>query len=153
MADGDRTHDNRNHNPGLYQLSYVHHFRTVACPTGLEPVTPSLEGWCSIRVSYGHENPKFEPCLGRRKAGAACDRELPANATRGHWPGQLFIVIMRHMPGRWGAYSSLMSCHAKLPRTDLGRQAKRPAAPVRPPGAPAGLPNMAGYRRAVMLTD
>ncbi len=25
MADGARTHDNRNHNPGLYQLSYSHH--------------------------------------------------------------------------------------------------------------------------------
>ena len=22
-------------------------------PTGIEPVTPSLEGWCSIRLSYG----------------------------------------------------------------------------------------------------
>ena len=27
---------------------------TMACPTGIEPVTPSLEGWCSIRLSYGH---------------------------------------------------------------------------------------------------
>ena len=25
VADGARTHDNRNHNPGLYQLSYNHH--------------------------------------------------------------------------------------------------------------------------------
>jgi hypothetical protein len=25
VDDGTRTHDNRNHNPGLYQLSYVHH--------------------------------------------------------------------------------------------------------------------------------
>ena len=25
MADGARTRDNRNHNPGLYQLSYSHH--------------------------------------------------------------------------------------------------------------------------------
>ena len=24
VADGARTHDNRNHNPGLYQLSYSH---------------------------------------------------------------------------------------------------------------------------------
>ena len=23
--DGDRTRDNRNHNPGLYQLSYIRH--------------------------------------------------------------------------------------------------------------------------------
>ncbi|CDH08060.1 hypothetical protein XBO1_850046 [Xenorhabdus bovienii str. oregonense] len=25
MANGARTHDNWNHNPGLYQLSYSHH--------------------------------------------------------------------------------------------------------------------------------
>ncbi len=65
MDDGARTHDNRNHNPGLYQLSYVHQRKypalcdqddTLACPTGLEPVTPSLEGWCSIRLSYGHNS-------------------------------------------------------------------------------------------------
>ena len=28
VADGTRTHDSRNHNPGLYQLSYGHHQRT-----------------------------------------------------------------------------------------------------------------------------
>ena len=27
VNDGTRTHDDRNHNPGLYQLSYAHHRR------------------------------------------------------------------------------------------------------------------------------
>lgn len=27
VIDGDRTHDNQNHNLGLYQLSYDHRFR------------------------------------------------------------------------------------------------------------------------------
>ena len=27
VTDGTRTHDGRNHNPGLYQLSYDHHIR------------------------------------------------------------------------------------------------------------------------------
>src|SRR6185369_10657529 len=30
-----------------------HLLRILACPAGLEPTTPSLEGWCSIRLSYG----------------------------------------------------------------------------------------------------
>jgi hypothetical protein len=25
----------------------------MVCPEGLEPPTPSLEGWCSIQLSYG----------------------------------------------------------------------------------------------------
>ena len=66
MTDGIRTHDNQNHNLGLYQLSYGHHenflprkrtFRTcvpcrLACREGIEPPTHSLEGCCSIRLSY-----------------------------------------------------------------------------------------------------
>jgi hypothetical protein len=31
--------------------------RKVACPEGLEPPTPSLEGWCSIQLSYGQRDP------------------------------------------------------------------------------------------------
>jgi hypothetical protein len=60
VDDGARTHDRRNHNPELYQLSYAHHSVTslsfqpaqVARLAGLEPATYGLEGRCSIRLSY-----------------------------------------------------------------------------------------------------
>ena len=62
VDDGTRTRDGRNHNPGLYQLSYVHHRRTprekVARPAGIEPATAGLEGRCSIRLSYGRLKPR-----------------------------------------------------------------------------------------------
>ena len=56
VDDGARTHDRRNHNPMLYQLSYAHHCYpadqsyqmysqyTLARPAGIEPATLSLEG-------------------------------------------------------------------------------------------------------------
>ena len=58
VNDGTRTHDDRDHNPGLYQLSYAHHcfvrantlklimfgqqLLLMARPAGLEPATPGL---------------------------------------------------------------------------------------------------------------
>ena len=38
VDDGDRTHDHRNHNPGLYQLSYAHHFENLIA--GIEKANP-----------------------------------------------------------------------------------------------------------------
>ena len=85
VADGTRTHDNWNHNPGLYQLSYSHHWtyrtaraslgrRRVARPAGLEPTTPGLEGRCSIRLSYG----RFVGCLTdlETEYGTPCERPV-----------------------------------------------------------------------------
>ncbi len=31
VDDGNRTHDNWNHNPALYQLSYAHHIAVLRC--------------------------------------------------------------------------------------------------------------------------
>src|SRR3569833_1804335 len=84
VDDGTRTHDNRNHNPGLYQLSYAHHDnihirarqrariipRRMARPAGLEPATLGLEGRCSIQMSYGRRQLRLDarrPCPNARR--------------------------------------------------------------------------------------
>ena len=41
VADGARTHDNRNHNPGLYQLSYSHRRGVIIGRTSCIPAV----GW------------------------------------------------------------------------------------------------------------
>ena len=63
---GARTHGLQGHNLALHQLSYIHHEKVCtkistqkvfAClmvhPERLEPPTFTLEGCCSIRLSYG----------------------------------------------------------------------------------------------------
>ena len=42
VADGARTHDNRNHNPGLYQLSYSHRGFKLYPELGLIPELPAM---------------------------------------------------------------------------------------------------------------
>ena len=100
-SDGIRTRDGRNHNPGLYQLSYARHrgptklYRKVVLPAplvrpeGLEPPTGGLEIRCSIQLSYGRKRAGemvgaegFEPptlCSQSR-----CATRLRHAPTRGH---------------------------------------------------------------------
>ena len=44
-------------------------YQLLACPTGIEPVTPSLEGWCSIRLSYGHHSNRILPQISTNWSG------------------------------------------------------------------------------------
>ena len=51
VNDGTRTHDNRNHNPGLYQLSYAHHDLHPK-PTIIYIVgAPDRTRTCNLRLS------------------------------------------------------------------------------------------------------
>ena len=51
VGNGARTHDTRNHNPVLCQLSYTHHIK-LARQERFELPTYCLEGSCSILLSY-----------------------------------------------------------------------------------------------------
>jgi hypothetical protein len=46
VADGTRTRDHRDHNPGLYQLSYRHHGAHILAAAGYE----TEQGWRSQRA-------------------------------------------------------------------------------------------------------
>ena len=52
MNDGTRTHDDRNHNPGLYQLSYAHHnLPELTNLYGQLYGTPDRTRTCNLRLS------------------------------------------------------------------------------------------------------
>ncbi len=73
----------------------------LACPTGIEPVTPSLEGWCSIRLSYGHHSNRAYPeSIGHELVGV--ERfELPTS-----WSQTRRATRLRYTPERATLYLS-----------------------------------------------
>src|SRR5512142_2933463 len=88
VADGTRTHDNRNHNPGLYQLSYSHHGdlpRAIRAPRRGDTGERSRE---LLILSDFRPHPRAigRPGLGWAGPGAPADRLRPecrhANAIR-----------------------------------------------------------------------
>ena len=84
VADGIRTRDHRDHNPGLYQLSYRHraptsYRRAGMRPGGFEPPTIGLEGRCSSSELRARDNsvaadPAGLSARGLRLAGGAGER-------------------------------------------------------------------------------
>jgi hypothetical protein len=59
VADGTRTHDNRNHNPGLYQLSYSHRWKWHAQSRAARSI---IRGYALTAVGTG--NLVFQRCSG-----------------------------------------------------------------------------------------
>ena len=61
----------------------------VATPAGFEPATHSLEGCCSIRLSYGVDS------------GSADTRTMPDRCQWVHWPTRLNLKLSEYdMPLR-----------------------------------------------------
>ncbi len=89
VNDGIRTRDNWNHNPGLYQLSYIHHYiwflissDQMARLTGFEPVTIRLEGGCSIQLSYKRVTDVNIICLEELVGAVGFEPTTPWSQTR-----------------------------------------------------------------------
>ena len=56
MSDGTRTHDHRNHNPALYQLSYTHHIQLSYLPSLAQQLRSVIHRprrpWLTVRREF-----------------------------------------------------------------------------------------------------
>ncbi len=96
----------------------------LVCPAGLEPATPSLEGWCSIQLSYGQEGPCWpmrgpdRRAPGSRQAGPGPARCAGSVAGRRRPPGRAVRFRGREAfaPRSTGRASDRVACAAQLHR-------------------------------------
>ena len=119
----------------------------LACPEGLEPPTPSLEGWCSIRLSYGQKC-RFSVRVGSLNGAPAglhagswtqCPSSVRAPRVHRHGACKCSVNLLlpwgRNLPRRWRVFC-----------TDARRLAVG-ASNVRKPGVVTRLPD----RSALMV--
>src|SRR5262245_61772545 len=84
VDDGIRTHDGRNHNPGLYQLSYVHQRAAILAQARSTP---------EYRAPAAHAPRPTQP----RAVAERCRRELRRGATRrSPWADSRRLIEIRH---------------------------------------------------------
>ncbi len=106
VNDGTRTHDDRNHNPGLYQLSYAHQSPLRQTTIAEQPANgaPDRTRTCNLRLSL--------PTMAFATLQAAA---RPA----GLWSG----LYLHHL--RWGTYSLYGARMKTLTPTSAGGASAR----------------------------
>ena len=93
VDDGTRTHDGRDHNPGLYQLSYVHHRNPrprVLAPGG----APGRTRTCDPRL----RRPMLYPLSYGRTAKSATRRKSALDPALRYWSGQQDLNLRPSAP-------------------------------------------------------
>ena len=102
MSDGTRTHDDRDHNPGLYQLSYAHH-RSAFVPDipgpGSDFPTHNDIGNCGYVCSRMVRPAGLEPAT----LGLAYQLPLSRPRQAGLWSGLSLRHLRRHTYSLYGA--------------------------------------------------
>ena len=79
----------------------------LVCPEGIEPPTPSLEGWCSIRLSYGQTAKTRILGAGLNRAAARPVNDVVRTALNKNVPGlrgvlERFVCKLEDADGRVG---------------------------------------------------
>ena len=65
----------------------------LVCPEGIEPPTPSLAGWCSIRLSYGQMAKARILGAGLNRAAARLVNDVVRPALNENAPGLRGLLV------------------------------------------------------------